>query len=79
MPTPKPESKTTQTHLVLKIKDCQSYLSPLEFQELLFITSKVMDGRRKEGKESAEYLICNTDEPYAFLVKNLIDREEAKK
>ena len=55
---------TTQTHIVLKISDCQNHLNQNELQELVSIISKVNDGRRASGKRINEYAIYNTDEPY---------------
>ena len=70
---------TTQTHIVLKISDCQKYLSPYELQELATIVSKVGFGRRANGNKVNEYAVCNTDEPYFNTVMRVILIGESKK
>ena len=73
------KSPTTTTHLVLKIEDCYKYLNPTELQNLLTALETVGEGRKSEGKIIPEYLVVNTDEPYAGLLFSMIQAEEIKK
>ena len=73
------KSPTTQTHIVLKLEDCQKYLNPRELQELSEIIRNVSDGRKFDGKSDNEYLVVNVDEPYAPMLFRLIQTGEAKK
>lgn len=70
---------TTQTHIVLKISDCQKYLNNNELQELASILSKVGTGRRANGKQIGEYIIVNLDEPYSERIFRQVLIEESKK
>lgn len=70
---------TTQTHIVLKISDCQKYLSQNELQELASIISKIGTGRKANGKQIGEYIIVNLDEPYSERIFRQVLIEESKK
>lgn len=68
----KNKPSTTQTHIVLKISDCQKYLNPNELQNLAAILSKLEFGRKANGKSVNEYAIVNTDEPYFDTIMRVI-------
>lgn len=70
---------TTQTHIVLKISDCQKYLNSNELQELASILRKVGIGRKANGKQIGEYIIVNLDEPYSERIFRQVLVEESKK
>lgn len=72
-------SKTTSTHIVLKIEDCKKYLNPMELQELFSIISKIGDSRHDDGKPTNYYAVVNLDEPYIDLVMRVIDQGEKTK
>lgn len=69
----------TQTHIVLKIEDCQKYLNPGELQEFASIVNKIATGRQADGKGIGKYLIVNSDEPYFDKVFRQVLIEESKK
>ena len=71
------EPKTKTTHLVIKLDDAQKYLSNNELQELGSMLEKIELGRQKDKKRGVnEYLIVNTDEPYANEVYKIILKGE---
>jgi len=71
------EPKTKTTHLVIKLDDAQKYLSNNELQELGSMLEKIESGRHKDKKRGVnEYLIVNTDEPYANEVYKIILKGE---
>jgi len=72
-------TKTDQTHIVLKISDCQTYLTTEELQTFAAIVNKVADGRKSKGKKVGQYLIVNSDEPYYEELYHKVLVEEAKK
>lgn len=70
---------TTQTHIVLKMSDCQKYLNQNEIQNLASILSKIGVGRKANGKQPNEYIIVNLDEPYSDRIFRQVLIEESKK
>ena len=70
---------TNQTHIVLKMSDCQKYLNQNELQNLASILSKIGIGRRANGKQTNEYIIVNLDEPYSERIFRQVLIEESKK
>jgi len=71
--------ETNQTHIVLKISDCQKYLNQNELQEFATILRKVEMGKRADGKTTGTYLIVNSDEPYFEKILRQVLVEESKK
>jgi len=68
------ESPTTKTHIVLKMADIKKHLNLNEQSELGVIIQKVGDGRIKDGKKIAEYLVINCDEPFADEIHQLVEK-----
>lgn len=67
-------------YIVIKREDAQKYLSNGEIEKLVCILGKISDGRVKDNKHSDNtYYVCNTDEPYADAVHNVIIGGEALK
>lgn len=63
----------TNTHIVIKREDVDKHLNEEMKTTLGLILSTISVGRLSEGKKATnEYYICNTDEPYAEMVKNAI-------
>lgn len=68
------------THIVIKKEDAKKYLSEEEFQELEKMLCKIGEGRIKENKKPVnEYYICNKDEPYAEMAREVIIGVEYQK
>ncbi len=61
------------THIVIKKADALKYLTEVEYQTLERLQTVIIAGRAKDGKKPVNnYYICNTDECYAGIVKNVI-------
>lgn len=61
------------THIVIKKEDALKYLSEPALQSLEEILNMIEQGRIRDGKKGVnEYYICNTDEPYAEFIHNMI-------
>ena len=73
------KSPTTPTHIVLKIADIRKHLNLNEQGELGMIIQKVGDGRLKDGKKVAEYLVINCDEPFAEEIHQLVEKRMEEK
>lgn len=68
------------THLVVKMDDIRRYLSTDQLYALDGIVRSIESGRMEDGKNpSNTYYICNTDEPYAKDVENIILEGEKEK
>ena len=68
------------THTVLKNEDIDKYLSTEQTNSLIDILQTIASGRDKDGKKIFnEYYVCNTDEPYAEEVLNVILKNEVTK
>ena len=67
------------THFVIKKEDTMQYLNPLEKVALRGIISSIASGRLDNGKKLNEYLVVNTDEPYADEIREVIKRGELAK
>lgn len=64
---------TTNTHIVIKKEDVFKYLTDNQIKYLDAILDTIADGRKKDGKKPVNsYYICNTDEPYADKVLEVI-------
>lgn len=69
----------TNTHIVIKREDVEKYLSVTQKMHLSTILQLIAQGRLKDGKVcSNNYYICNTDEPYANEVLEVILRAESE-
>ena len=67
-------------YIVIKREDAQKYLSNDEIEKLIYMLEKISDGRVKNNKHPDNtYYVCNTDEPYADAVHNVIIGGEALK
>ena len=61
------------THIVIKREDALKYLTEVEYQTLEHLQHVIIMGRAKDCKKPINgYYICNTDEGYAEIVKNVI-------
>lgn len=61
------------THIVIKREDALKYLTEVEYQTLESLQNTITKGRAEDGKKPINtYYICNTDEPYAEMVKGVI-------
>jgi len=67
------------THIVIKIEDAEEYLTESEARFLNSILDKIDRGRKAYHKKKNEYLIVNTDEPYANKVMQVIKEGELRK
>lgn len=70
----------TNTHIVIKKEDADKYCSAEELFQLKRILKVIEHGRQLDGKTlSNSYYICNTDEPYADKVLDVILTGEVNK
>lgn len=70
----------TNTHIVIKNEDVKKYCSIEARLQLKNILKTIECGRQLDGKVSSNsYYICNTDEPYADKVLDVILTGEANK
>lgn len=70
----------TNTHIVIKREDIFKYLTDNQIKYLDVILNTIADGRKKDGKNpDNSYYFCNTDEPYADEVIEVILKVESKK
>ncbi len=60
------------SHTVIKNDDIFDNLSLSEREILRILLDKIENGRKAAGKKFNEYYVCNTDEPYANEVLQLI-------
>jgi hypothetical protein len=61
------------THIVIKREDALKYLSEVEYQTLEELQNTISRGREKDQKKPFNsYYVCNTDEPYAEMVRGVI-------
>ena len=68
------------THIVIKREDIKKYLNKSEQAALKDMLSKITNGREKDHKSPVNnYYICNTDEPYAEVIRGIIMGGEAVK
>lgn len=69
----------TNTHIVIKREDVFKYLRDNQIRYLDAILNTIADGRKKDGKKTENlYYICNTDEPYANEVLEVILKAESE-
>lgn len=65
-------------YIVIKKEDALKYLSDTDLKTLDNIMDKICEGRKKDYKKEVNtYYICNTDEPYARLIRDIIVSEDA--
>ena len=68
----------TNTHIVIKEEDLK-YLTANQIKYLDAVLNAIADGRKKDGKKpNNSYYICNTDEPYADEVLEVILKAESE-
>lgn len=68
------------THIVIKREDAEKYLNESEQATLTDMLVKITNGRGKDHKPPVNnYYICNTDEPYAEVIRGIIMGGEAVK
>lgn len=61
------------THIVIKREDALKYLTEVECQALEKLQNTIARGRTKDNKKPINsYYVCNTDEPYAEMVRGVI-------
>lgn len=64
---------------VLKIDDVNKYCSPISRARLNASITEVQQGRLSERKSmSNDYLVINTDEPYADKIRELMEEYDGK-
>ena len=69
----------TNTHIVIKREDIFKYLTDSQIKDLDVILNTIADGRKKDGKKpNNSYYVCNTDEPYAEEVLEVILKAEGE-
>ncbi|MCR4849792.1 MAG: hypothetical protein K5870_00900 [Lachnospiraceae bacterium] len=69
----------TNTHIVIKREDILKYLTDNQIKYLDAVLNTITDGRKKDGKKTDNsYYICNTDEPYADEVLEVILKAERR-
>jgi hypothetical protein len=75
------ELALTQKYVVIKIDDLKKYVkSPFKIAMLDNDLQDITAGRKADGKKPHnEYIIINTDEPYAQEVADIIKRHEQQK
>ncbi len=67
------------THIVIKREDILKYLTDNQIKYLDAVLNTIADGRKKDGKKTNNsYYICNTDEPYANEVLEVILKAESE-
>ena len=66
-------------YIVIKSDDCDQYLSDFERLILTNILAILQIARKQDGKKINSYLVVNTDEPYAWSVRQLIEESENEK
>lgn len=69
----------TNTHIVIKREDIFKYLTDDQIKYLDVALKTISDGRKQDGKTDNSYYICNTDEPYADEVLEVILKAESEK
>lgn len=68
------------THIVIKREDALKYLTEVEYQTVEQFQHTIIKGRAKDCKRPINsYYVCNTDEPYAEVVKGVIMLGESAK
>jgi len=67
------------THFVIKKEDTMQYLNRLQKVALRDIIDTIERGRVGNCKRLNEYLVVNTDEPYADEIREAIKRGEIAK
>ena len=66
-------NEKTNMFIVIKREDALKYLTDEEKQNLENILDKITNGREKDNKRPVNYYyVCNTDEPYANAVHDVI-------
>lgn len=60
--------------IVIKADDADKYLPLHDRIDLRHILNQINEGRIKEGKKENNYVVINTDEPYADEVINIMKR-----
>ncbi len=69
----------TNNHIVIKREDILKYLTDNQIKYLDAVLNNIADGRKKDGKKTDNsYYICNTDEPYADEVLEIILKAESE-
>lgn len=69
----------SNTHIIIKNEDIESYLSEEQKMQLENIICTIGAGRILDNKNGYNtYYICNTDEPYANDVLQVILQNESK-
>lgn len=67
-------------YIVIKKEDVKKYLSNDDISNLVNILGKISDGRMNDNRCPCNtYYVCDTDEPYADAVHNVIIGGEALK
>ena len=59
-------------YVVIKIEDINNFLKAEELVTLVILVDKILNNRKAIGKKDNEYLVINTDEPYAEKVVDIL-------
>ncbi len=77
------EFKRYDKYLVLKLEDCQSFLTERQKLHLDDIRITIAYARKQLHKEDNHYVVVNEDEPYAekvwALIKEQWEKDNGKK
>lgn len=65
---------TKQKYVVIKIEDIQNYFSDIKQHDLLNLLEYLSVCRKEDEKKENEYIVINTDEPYAEGVIDILKR-----
>lgn len=63
-----------QKYFVVKVDDVNRYLSPEGKKALYRCLDSILDSRSLDGKKDNDYLVINTDEPYAGEVAEIMKK-----
>lgn len=78
--TAKYKKRQEDKYIIIKREDTLKYLEEPEQTALDEIVNKIVRGRAKDNKNPVNfYYVCNTDEPYAEVVRGIIIGGEAVK
>ena len=74
------QERKANTHIVIKREDILKYLTDEQIKYLNAVLNTIADGRKNDGKQTDNsYYICNTDEPYADEMLEVILKGENKR
>lgn len=63
-------------YIVIKTQDIKDYLQGSDANMLMYLYKRIERCREWEGKKKNNYVVVNTDEPYADIVERIIEMGE---